>query len=314
MTTARTSIIPDFPSDQDDFHGEGHKRSALALAHAVEQFANRDGAIGLEGQWGAGKSTVINLAEQQFKASGKKGKQRRIFTFDLWVHQPELLKLAFLEEFIAWALQEKRLSQKQAEEYLERITDREITTRIENKREFSAHGVVFLLLAPLLPIAYTWLSPLSADTESTAKDAIVKLGDISISGLTLALLAVLAVYGIFVSAVAFKYVTRRPDGLMAALSAGARLFSKETDYDKITQSIRERNPTSEEFQTIFRRVLSDVQKDGNPVVFVFDNIDRLPSDIFPKVWSETRSIFSMKSRGTQPPHSNVVAIVCCDPR
>ena len=97
MTTARTKIIQDTPSDQDDFHGEGHKRSALALAHAVEQFVDRDGAIGLEGQWGAGKSTVINLAEKHFKASGQKGKKRRVFTFDLWVHQPELLKLAFLQ-------------------------------------------------------------------------------------------------------------------------------------------------------------------------------------------------------------------------
>jgi len=314
MNSERAKILRDAPSSADEFQGEGHKRSAAALAYAVEQFADKDGAIGLEGHWGAGKSTVIRLAETLFEGDASSGKKRHIFSFDLWVHQPELLKLAFLEEFISWAGHEKRklLPPEKVEPYLEEITDREITTRIENKRQFSSYGIFFILLAPLLPIAYTWLSPLAFGPQSSASASLFSIKGFEVSGLMIAGAVVAALYAVFVSSVLFKLATKWKDGWRAALSAGARMFSKETDFDKITQSIRERNPTNEEFQTFFRKILSEVQRKGDRVVFVFDNIDRLPSDVVSKVWSETRAIFSMQSRRAQPANSGVIAIVPYD--
>jgi len=204
------------------------------------------------------------------------------------------------------------LSAEQSTAYLEKITDREITTRIESKRLFSAHGILFILLAPLLPIAYTWLSPLAFSNESPARETLFTVEGFAISALGIASALVALLYVTFFSAVIFKYGSQRVDGLRAALSAGARMFSKDTDHDKITQSVRERNPTTEEFQKLFREILGQVQKKEDRVVFVFDNIDRLPSDVVSKVWSETRAIFSMRSRGAQPEHSSVMAIVPYD--
>lgn len=306
--TLKAKILPDRPSDIDEFHGEGHQRSAVALANAVEQLAANDGAIGLEGRWGSGKSTVIALAQKAF--SNQSSARHHFFTFDLWLHHPDLLKLAFLEEFIAWSAAKGFLSKTEAESYRERITDREVTTRVENKRELSFHGLLFVLFAPLLPIAYAWLTPLIFSSNSNARTSIISLGPLSLDGPALALIFLAISYGVFLSSMLLGW--RREGSLKGAWSAAARVFSRETDHDKIKQTVRERNPTSEEFQTFFRSVLSEVQRKGDRVVFVFDNIDRLPADIVSQVWSETRSIFSMRGRGSQPNHSSVTAIVPYD--
>ena len=42
-------ILDDEPIYTDDFGGGGHKRTAQALADTIHQFADRDRAIGIEG-------------------------------------------------------------------------------------------------------------------------------------------------------------------------------------------------------------------------------------------------------------------------
>lgn len=307
--TDQYRIIRDAPSPADEFEGASHERSAASLVVAIDHVIGTDGAIGLEGPWGSGKSTIIGLAEKRLAAAGNK---RRFFTFDLWVHQPELLKLAFLEEFVAWAKSQKLIGHTSAEKYRDAISDREVTTRIENRRKFSWHAIVFVLIAPLLPLAYAWLSPLSASAASANRDPFFALWTFEVYGWHLALLILGAVYLLFLLSALSGLVSRREKTVLAALSSATRVFTKETDHDKITQSIRERNPTSEAFQSFFRRILSEIQSDGTRVILVFDNIDRLPSETVAKVWSETRSIFSMRSRGEDLPNSAVLAIVPFD--
>lgn len=312
MEIKQAIIIPDEPSDQDQFFGAGHQRSATALAYAVEQLAERDGAIGLEGPWGAGKSTVINLAAKEFAKRKNGSLKHHFFTFDLWVHHPEMLKLAFLEEFIAWAHANKFLTRKQEEKFSERVSDREITTRIENKRQFSYHGILFVLLFPLLPLAYAWLSPIAFSPNYGAMPNILSIKGVGFNAKELAAISLVGLYIIFAWATIWGLGVRKVSGLKEALSAAARMFSRETDYDKITQNVRERNPTNEEFQTFFREILSTVQRDKDRIVFIFDNIDRLPNRSVPKVWSEARSIFAMQSRGKVWSNSHVTAIVPYD--
>ena len=312
MDIKQSAIIPDEPADQDQFFGAGHQRSANALGYAVEQLAERDGAIGLEGPWGAGKSTVINLAAQEFAKSKSGSLKHHFFTFDLWVHHPEMLKLAFLEEFIAWAHTNKFLTNKQEKEFGERVTDREITTRIQNKRQFSYNGILFVLLFPLLPLAYAWLSPFAFAPNTSTMPNLLSIKGIGLNANELAITSLVGLYVVFAWSTIWGLGTKKVSGLKAALSAAARMFSRETDYDKITQSVRERNPTNEEFQTFFREILSVVQKDNDRIVFIFDNIDRLPNRSVPKVWSEARSIFAMQSRGKVWPNSHVTAIVPYD--
>ena len=59
----KRALLLDDPSREDAFDGKGHERTASALTSAIRDLGEGDGAIGLEGEFGAGKSTVICLAE-----------------------------------------------------------------------------------------------------------------------------------------------------------------------------------------------------------------------------------------------------------
>lgn len=85
IAVSRT-ILDDAPGTEDKFSGGGHGRTARALARAIRQSRESDQAIGLEGSWGAGKSTIVKLAEQDLR-EGEGDRSYYVFTYDLWMNQ-----------------------------------------------------------------------------------------------------------------------------------------------------------------------------------------------------------------------------------
>lgn len=59
-----TFLIDDRPADEDAFGP--HQRVADAIADLIESEEEGGKVIGLEGGWGAGKSTVIGFLEKRF--------------------------------------------------------------------------------------------------------------------------------------------------------------------------------------------------------------------------------------------------------
>ncbi len=78
----KREILFDKPSPEDEFRGKGHERTADALVRAISQFEGEDRAIGLEGPWGSGKSTVVEIAQAKLKEQ-KNGFQYHFFSFDI---------------------------------------------------------------------------------------------------------------------------------------------------------------------------------------------------------------------------------------
>ena len=64
MTRDNAYSLRDDPATEDAFQGGGHARTARALARAIRELDKKDAAIGLEGAWGSGKSTIINLTKE----------------------------------------------------------------------------------------------------------------------------------------------------------------------------------------------------------------------------------------------------------
>lgn len=306
----RAKLIPDVPAEEDAFFGAGHARVAGALAEAVAELSGEDAAIGLEGPWGAGKSTVIHLASKRL---GEKegGPPYCVFTFDLWLHNPNLLKLAFMEEFLAWAKAKDFIDEETQKEFLTVLADKRITSRVHNNRMFGLSGIFYLLLLPLLPLAYAWLSPLAFSGKGISSVIFPAIGW-STDPAYIASLIVFALYIVFAAALIGSKLKNRGQGWRHAVSSASRMFTRDSDFDEVDQSVRERNPTNEEFQTHFRALVSRVQSKKGRMVFVFDNIDRLSVDAVPLVWSEMRSIYALKSRGASHENSSILAIVPFD--
>ena len=90
-----TRLLPDTPAETDAFGS--HERVARSIAEVV-QTESGGKAIGLEGGWGAGKSTIVKLISQ--KLSQAKGRTHEIAVFDMWSHQDDPLRRTFLESLI----------------------------------------------------------------------------------------------------------------------------------------------------------------------------------------------------------------------
>ena len=64
---AKLQHLTDHPVEEDLLAGGAHARTAKAL---VDTIVNEEGggkAIGLEGTWGSGKSSVVEIARQQLE-------------------------------------------------------------------------------------------------------------------------------------------------------------------------------------------------------------------------------------------------------
>ncbi|MCP4354042.1 MAG: hypothetical protein GY793_00145 [Proteobacteria bacterium] len=291
-------IIFDKPATEDAFDGGGHQRSAEALANSIEQLSNRDGAIGLEGQWGAGKTTVINLAKKILKQN--KDHEYYIFPFDLWEHQSDNFRRSFLEEFVNWAKNKKLLKLKEAKKAKDRIRDRVKRINSHHYKEYNIFGIVFLLFVPLSPfIAGTITSIIRyslSQPEETYKPITIDAWNYGAYFLS-------TIYALFLLRIVWNIMFfKEKDSNGCLFEGGERLkrifsksismFSKDIEKEGLTQSIRDSDPTTIEFHSIFREILSSIQKNNKRLVFVLDNIDRLQKEHVPNIWSEIRALFS----------------------
>ncbi|XJN83983.1 P-loop NTPase fold protein [Mesorhizobium terrae] len=177
-TKPHAQILTGNAADDDAFAGGGHTRTATALADTISQIGTRDGAIGLEGSWGTGKSMVIKLAAKALP----KGKYD-LFTFDLWRHQTDNFRRLFLEEFVAWLEQQKYLTTTEVTHAISRIRDRTQTIGTDRFSLYTWPGLVFLLLLALAPIGY---SHLTADAPPVFPGAPPIVPDTVFSGAELA--------------------------------------------------------------------------------------------------------------------------------
>src|SRR5688572_30777449 len=100
VKTCRTLLIDDTPAVQDSFapqDGPGpHQRVASAIADLVESSEQGGKVIGLEGGWGVGKSTVVNLLRSRFDGSPN----LTVIAFDAWAHEGDPLRRTYLETLI----------------------------------------------------------------------------------------------------------------------------------------------------------------------------------------------------------------------
>src|SRR5690348_8063958 len=79
-----TVLIPDEPAEADSFGPHGRLAAAV-----VDLIRNTDGgkAIGIEGGWGSGKTTVVKLVKSEIERDGN----YTVVEFDAWAHEGDPL-------------------------------------------------------------------------------------------------------------------------------------------------------------------------------------------------------------------------------
>ena len=301
-------VVLDVPTNTDLFRGMGHDRTAKSLAQAIKSFNDDDRAIGLDGPWGSGKSSVVEIAARHLAAEKKKNVEYLFFTFDIWKSQGTGFRRSFLEHFVNWAKHKFPKSKTILEKIEEDIRGKKREISTNNQPILGWFGIVVLFLLPLLPIYYFWakavFDELAKGEEGQASNFIT-----SPPAYVFYLFAFLAVC----TAVKKMSDNDKKISFKEALSSVLLISSKQHQDHKAIQKIREIDPSDYEFHTTLRRILAAVQSNNKRVVVVLDNIDRLPKDEIRDYWAVVRSIFSGSLHlGKTAPNETITAIVPYD--
>ena len=302
-------IIFDTPVNKDIFQGQGHERVATLLVDTIVAHESTNISIGIEGHWGIGKSSVLKIAEKKLNQKGF-SKDYYIFTFDIWKSQGSEFRRAILVSFINWAILTFPEKSTKLDKIRRKIyfTSREIETT--KNPILTWYAIIILLsipLVPLLPILYTSLSYIIEPKHI----------------LNLYLLALIPLYLIIVL-VLLPYIYFKRDqnkgkqGEKSYTSYQERvskiLLSPQQILDhKIIHQERETNYTDFEFHSTLNEILDVIQNGNAKIIFVLDNIDRLPGEEITHYWSLVRSVVSREEHyNYQPNNTTLVTIVPYD--
>lgn len=282
-------IIDDIPSNQDLFHGGGHARTAHSLSKAIVKFDKGDSAIGLDGSWGSGKSSVVEMAARKLAEKNDKGKRSyHFYTFDIWKSQGSDFRRSYLAHFITWAKRTFPNKSSDLEKIEKQVQGKTREIETNNHPILEWYGISVLIFLPFLPLYYFWARKVFDDI-SRAGNASAFLYSSPF------LILISFVLGtLFLAWWKYKFGTgsKRHSDFKTAISRMLLISSRQHQDHKVIQRVREVDPNDYEFHATLREILGAVQSEKVRIVMVLDNIDRLPKKEIKEYWALVRSIFS----------------------
>lgn len=239
VTTDSFFLIPDHPLTADKDTMFGHKQVAETL-HKIILNAEPPFTIGLYGNWGAGKSTIVNLLFARLKKTGIK-----YVNFDVWKYEQDSLRRQFLIESAKQLLNDD----KKVEELKKRFTYKIETTEDGSLKLKWKQLLLKIFFFAFSAFIASEILILSVPTLSLEWIPIIK----TIIPLTILLLFIQVLYQVL----------------------EGRFLDKVLIIDELTLT-KDKVSQPEEFQDEFKNIIEDT--DGEKIIFVLDNLDRTNHD------------------------------------
>ena len=246
-----TKLITDAPPNKDWFEGGSHINLALSIKDVIE---NEEGGktIGLEGGWGSGKSTVI-----RFLVENLNNQDNFVYVFDAWAHEGDPLRRTFLEKLIHALMKKRWIKKKYAEEMLNDLSGKVITSNIKTTPKVIWTGALTGLVTLISSIGLALLN------KSLNKAVSPWENNVGLDSFFLLSTALFLLPWFFLAIFAF-------------IRKDFSFIVKEHKTEKDTISRENPDPTSVEFELIFRNIIKTVLKgNSHKLVIVLDNIDRV---------------------------------------
>lgn len=266
-------LVPDEPSAIDEISG-AHQHIAKTIATLIKRSPGGK-FIKLEGQWGAGKSTVVRLLVEELinkQDGGGNNDEFLIFQYDAWVHSGDHLRRAFLASFVrrltsgGWLFKQGEPKEKQRlDDGLDYIARRFKITKKTTQHFFSERAK--LVLAGLLGFGLSVPFLLEIIKREMAVRSSLVLG---VEALVIGLLGAIVIH-LVADDLLGVLLKRAPDG----------------EQTSVTETP---DPTSVEFQDMFRDLMRAAMIEPNrKLLIVVDNLDRLEAEDMRATWSLLRS-------------------------
>ena len=274
-------------ADDDRFVDKTHEHVANALYHLIAD-TPRGLTIGLEGGWGAGKSTVVALLRRRLVPLHLQG-GTRFFLFDAWAHDGDPLRRVFLESLI------DALDPEAADDNLQSIKE-EVSGRLkvvesETTSGASKLGKLVAFSGLFIPFGAGLIA--ASDLSRLAMPFTAAAGAINWSllvGIIFALspLAVLMYW-------AFRG-ERNPESQKISWD----IFESESTETQTQNISDDSERTSIEFERYFQKIISYICDEAREdraerLCIVVDNLDRLDAKSARSIWSTLQTYFQHRS-------------------
>jgi energy-coupling factor transporter ATP-binding protein EcfA2 len=264
----------------EDFYEEKtHENIKCSLLDLIKN--EKEGiTIGLSGQWGSGKSTIINLLQKE--------KEYVFFYFDAWAHEGDPLRRIFLESFInclkGVEIDENKIIN--LEEKRTIISREKRTKTIKITRSTTKLGLLLTVTTFILSIGLALLSSINFDNITTNWT-----GSIS---LVLYLGTLFALSPFFV--LAHNYYKLKNEKLdINDLKNWA--FLQNNSDETITEDVTgEDERSSIEFERYFKEILEIFNSEKpKKIILVLDNLDRVDAEVSLKIWSTLQTFIQFRN-------------------
>ncbi len=277
------------PLGLDKLEGGSQERLAKNIARHIlhndtlEKEEALPKILGIQGEWGAGKTNVVKLLEKELD------NHYCFFEYDAWGHQEDLQRRSILELLTTELVKKEFLSGQTTitikgggektvtwEEKLKYLLARKTETITEKYPRIS-NGMVALFLVGVLTPVFTYIA--SATTPDQAS-----LGDVLLS-------IIIAMLPIIVSLLVWAIVRRK--NKKYDLSYLLAIYNNKIENDVCYETLSEDEPTVSEFKKWMKDISDYIQTNNKPkLILVFDNMDRLPAEKVKELWSSIHTFFA----------------------
>ena len=260
-------LLKNKPVGEDLFSGRAQERVALTICDNIETLH----VIGLEGEWGAGKSNLVKILQKKLS---NKNEKYFFFVYDAWAHQMDFQRRTIIEEIIEFLDREDGLSVKKDKLHYVKIKALGTFAKIETEVQSSFTWATFCLIFSIL------LTPAAIQMST-----ILKLAWINWLPAGFILLAIF--FSIrkeikdFFSRGHLEYIKNQ---LIGAYKQGNTKSTKR-EYTDIQR------PSTAVFKQFFHDV-NDSIPEKNVLIIVVDNLDRLPRSNVQELWTTIQACFS----------------------
>ncbi|PKG61164.1 P-loop NTPase fold protein, partial [Psychrobacter sp. Choline-3u-12] len=268
----------------DLFEDKTHEKVATTLNKLMTQ-EEYGLTIGLEGSWGSGKSTIINILRQQLQ---EEDKNVFFFAFDAWAHDGDPLRKIFLESLIDSI--ESSSEDKKLIELKNQVSARKKTVTVKSEKSASKLGKYLSTVAILVPAGAALLNQTPYDslvwpTHEAATSPSFRL----IFGLLFA-------FGPLLMIIWWKFWGDKDSDDKTKWD-----FFESESTENYTQDITEDGErTSIEFEKFFDEIMSHLFSSESTTTYeqaiiVIDNLDRVDPDYAQTIWSTLQTFFQHRS-------------------
>lgn len=283
-------FISSKPAGVDKFEGKSQEKIANIIISIIKENKLEKKIIGLDGEWGAGKSNVIEIIKNKI------GKDYFTYVFDAWGNQEDLTRRTFLEElidslFLNGFLNDSQKWKDKKDRLLANKTTaiKQIFPKVKPFWIFITTGVfLFFILSGLFQtiwINYNFSSNWNA-------------------GLWKPLISIYLLPSFFIGigiGLAIKqYLLQREENNSKSdsdkeskLQTLGRIFywlKGESIESEERENIIVNEPTIKQFREYFDLIQKDLGNKG--LLIVFDNIDRLDKEKVKALWSSIHTFFA----------------------